>query len=60
MQMKQILLHCEKIPPPLTGGGEGEGGPTIIDHTVTITPTLALPRQGGGVPLFAYDVFRLY
>jgi hypothetical protein len=36
-------------PPPLTGGGWGEGENSQscanIDH---FTPTLALPRQGGG------------
>ncbi|MBI5196069.1 MAG: hypothetical protein HZA10_07080 [Nitrospirae bacterium] len=32
-----------KVSPPLTGGDEGEGGNSIL-----ITPTLALPRQGGG------------
>jgi len=32
-----------KISPPLTGGDEGEGA-----QLVSITPTLTLPRQGGG------------
>jgi hypothetical protein len=35
--------RVSKISPPLTGGDEGEGA-----QLVSITPTLTLPRQGGG------------
>jgi nitrogenase molybdenum-cofactor synthesis protein NifE len=38
------------IPPPLAGGGEGEGEAAHVDHLAhgDVTPTPTLPRQGGG------------
>lgn len=38
----------KNFPPPLAGGGEGEGEDAITQNGGTFTPTPALPRQGGG------------
>jgi hypothetical protein len=37
-----------KLPPPLTGGGEGEGEASTYRKYGNFTPTPTLPRQGGG------------
>ncbi len=42
-----------KTPPPLVGGGRGEGAQGRFGHCLyRITPTPALPHQGGGRKAF--------
>ncbi len=41
-------VKYEKIPPPLTGGGQGVGVAADISASADVTPSPTLPRQGGG------------
>ena len=44
------VIHFTQVdhPPPLMGGGQGEGEVANGIPCGTFTPTLALPHQGGG------------
>ena len=43
-----IYFTQVNLPPPLVGGGEGEGDAEGYRNTGGSTPTLTLPHQGGG------------
>jgi hypothetical protein len=54
------LAHEVCTPSPLDGGRAGWGERRVIEVTLAFTPTLTLPRRGGGDPVesSSQDVYR--